>query len=207
MKNPKITKDGIVVSYNSLAERARLDLDFVLLTAGAAAICAFGFKMNSPAIVVGAMVISPLLYSVVSVGVASYKKDWGTFSSSLWTMIVGLIIVVGVAALINLFFFTEYRSEIIDRLSGAPVDYFFVALFSGLAGTFAYFWPEVIEAIAGIAISVALIPPVVLVGVGIANFDPGLILGGGFIVLMNVVGIYVGSLLMFIGLSFLTRNR
>ena len=46
-------------------------------------------------------------------------------------------------------------------------DYFLVALFSGLAGTYAFFAPKIHLALTGIAISVALIPPVVMLGVGL----------------------------------------
>jgi uncharacterized membrane protein len=73
MENTKITREGLAVSSRNLFERAKFDMDFVFLTAGAAAICSFGFRMNSPAVIVGAMVISPLLYAVVSVGVASFQ--------------------------------------------------------------------------------------------------------------------------------------
>jgi len=46
-----------------------------------------------------------------------------------------------------------------------------VAFLSVLSSPFMLFWPEIIEAIAGIAISVALVPPAVLVGIGLANLD------------------------------------
>ncbi len=207
MRSKKATKASILKSYVNLAEKAKLDFDFIILTIGAAAICSFGFKMNSPAVIVGAMVISPLLYSVVSIGVASFKKDWKVLLDGLATLTAGIIIAISISAFLNLFFLTEYRTEIVDRLSGLSSDYFFVAFFSGLAGTFTFFWPEIIEAIAGIAISVALIPPVVLIGLGLANFDYQIIVHGSAIVMINVLGIYLGSLLMFTGLHFLSEEK
>jgi len=206
MRDAGITKSNISESYASLIERAKLDIDFIVLIIGAAVICSFGFKMNSPSIIVGAMVISPLLYPVVSIGTASFKKDWGTLFHGIRTLVIGLIIAIIAAIIVNSFFFTEHRSEIVDRLSSAPIDYFFVALFSGLTGTFAYFWPAIIEAIAGIAISVALIPPIVLIGIGIANFDSQLSIASATIVAINILGIYLGSLFMFIGLHFMARK-
>jgi uncharacterized hydrophobic protein (TIGR00271 family) len=206
MENMKITRESLEASSRILVNRAKLDIDFVLLTAGAAAICSFGFRMNSPAVIVGAMVISPLLYAVVSVGVASFRKDWKIVTQGISTLALGMVSAGGMAVSINLFFQTDHRSEIVERLSSSPVDYFFVALFSGLVGTFAFFWPDIIEALAGIAISVALIPPIVLVGIGIANAEYSLIVGSLTIVCVNIVGIYLGAFLMFAGLHFFSRT-
>jgi uncharacterized protein (DUF2062 family) len=68
-----IARKALHDSYSDLTERAKIDLDFLLLTVVAAIICAFGFKMNSPSVIIGAMVISPLLYPVICVGAATYQ--------------------------------------------------------------------------------------------------------------------------------------
>ena len=103
--------------------------------------------------------------------------------------------------IINNFFPVTSGSEITERILANQADYFAVAFFSGLAGTFAYFWPGIIEAIAGIAISVALIPPVVMVGIGFARWDMPLLTSSLEIVLINVSGITVGSFLLVMALN------
>ena len=70
-----------------------------------------------------------------------------------------------------------------------------------------FFSPKVHEAIAGIAISVALVPPVAMLGIGIANRDAGLVYASVTIVLCNVCGIYIGSIAMVAGLHWITRDR
>jgi len=201
----KVSRAHLAEAYGRLKDRSRLDLDFVVLTAAAAAICSFGFRMDNASVIVGAMVISPLLYSVVSTGVATHKRDAAALFHGIRTLLYGIAIAAGVAAAVNLAFATDQGSEIAGRLASEPLDYFFVAFFSGIAGTFAFFWPDIVEAIAGIAISVALIPPIVIVGIGLATRDASLIEGGSLIVVLNVVGIYLGSLLMFAGLRLFTR--
>jgi uncharacterized hydrophobic protein (TIGR00271 family) len=191
-----ITRKVLDKSYSDLRERANIDLDFLLLTVAAALICAFGFEMNSASVIVGAMVISPLLYPVICVGAATYKVDWPTCRRAVGTFVIGFLAAVAASVLMNVLYSTAARSEIIDRLGAAELDYFFVAFFSGLAGTYAYFSPKMHEAIAGIAISVALIPPVVMLGFGLAEHDGGLIVTSGKIMLSNVFGIYAGSFIM-----------
>lgn len=208
MSRTKITRISLYKSYEKLISLAELDLSFIVLTLGAAAICSFGFRMNSSAVIIGAMVLSPLLYSVVSVGVASFKKDWKILIRGIITLIIGLIVAIGISIAINLIFSTyAYTdSEIVTRFGATPLNYFFVAFFSGLVGTFAFFWPGDLEKIVGIAISVALIPPVVLTGLGIANLDYQFFMRSLIIVLTNIVGIYLGSFLMFVGLHFLSKR-
>ncbi len=202
-----ITRSILKDAYSNLTERARIDLDFLLLTVAAAVICAFGFKMNSASVIVGAMVISPLLYPVICIGAASYRRDWGAFARSIATFAAGFVAALAVTIAINLLFVTTFQSEVVGRLSASVLDYFFVALFSGLAGTYAFFSPKLHEAVAGIAISVALIPPVVMLGVAIAERDADLALASTTIVFCNVVGIYLGSLAMVAGLHGITKDR
>jgi uncharacterized hydrophobic protein (TIGR00271 family) len=189
-----------------LVERAQIDLAFVVLTMSAAGICAFGFEMNSPAVIVGAMVISPLLYPVIAVGVSMFWGDWTTFRNSIATFAIGLGLALLVSIVINVVVPSEALSEVADRLSTVPKFYFAVAFMSGLAGTFAFFWPGIIEALAGIAISVALVPPVVMLGMGIAELSDELMRGSAMIVALNVVGMMLGALAATAGLSWYARD-
>ena len=83
--------------------------------------------------------------------------------------------------------------------------------FPGLAGTYAFYSPKIHEAVAGIAISVAVIPPIVMLGiglgVGIAKQNTNLVLVSGEIVLANIIGIYLGSIVMVGVLHRISRVR
>ncbi len=205
-----ITKKILHDAYFDLTERAKIDLDFLLLTAAAAIICALGFRMNSAPIIVGAMVISPLLYPVICAGAATYKTDRNAIIRAAGTFAVGFLVAVSAAIVVGFFHATTFRSEIVDRLSAAMMDYFLVAFFSGLAGTYAFYSPRIHEAVAGIAISVALIPPVVMLGIGLgiglAKHNTDLVFTSGAIVLSNVFGIYLGSIVMVAGLHRISKN-
>ena len=205
-----ITQAVLQYSYDDLTERAKFDLDFLLLTVAASVICALGFKMNSAPVIVGAMVISPLLYPVICAGAATYRKDWNAFIRAGRTFALGFLAAISAAVAIGLTYATTFRSEILDRLSEATTDYVLVAFFSGLAGTYAFFSPRIHAAVAGSAISVALIPPVVMLGIGlgigIAKQDTNLVLTSGTIVLSNVFGIYLGSIVMVAVLYLISKD-
>jgi uncharacterized hydrophobic protein (TIGR00271 family) len=206
-----ITEKILHDTYYDLTQRAKVGLDFLLLTVSAGVICALGFSMNNASIIVGAMVISPLLFPVICAAAATYRADWSDLFRAIGTFAIGFLAAVSAAVVVGVFHATEFRSEIADRLNSAIVDYFFVAFFSGLAGTYAFFSPKIHDAVAGIAISVALIPPVVMLGIGlglgITKHDNDLIFTSGTIVLANVVGIYFGSVLMIAVLHRISRDR
>lgn len=197
----KITPELLLKSYERLEVRAQFNIAFIFLTAVATAICTFGFRMNSPSVIIGAMVLSPILLIIVAIGASLFQKRWKNLFENLMTLVGGLIIVVTVSFTVNFFFPTINASEITERIISEPLDYFFVAFFSGLAGTFAFFWPEIIEAVTGIAISVALVPPIVLVGIGLSRWDLPLFISSLEIALINIVGIILGSFITVVGLS------
>lgn len=93
-------------------------------------------------------------------------------------------------------FASPYRSEITNRLGSEPLDYFIVALFSGMGGAYAYFSPKLHEAIVGIAVSVALLPPIVMLAIGISRLDDHIMRSGALIAGLNILGIVGGSIFM-----------
>jgi uncharacterized hydrophobic protein (TIGR00271 family) len=206
MIGKRVTPQSLSESYLHLVERTQIDFAFVVLTVSAAGICSFGFEMNSPAVIVGAMVISPLLYPVIAVGVSIFWRDWATFRRSMMSFAIGLGLALLVSVLVNAAIPSEARSEIVDRLSTVPFYYFIVASLSGVAGTFAFFWPGIVEALAGIAISVALVPPVVMLGIGISEANMPLIRGSAEIVALNVIGMVLGAYAASAGLTWHARD-
>ncbi len=132
-------------------------------------------------------------HRVICAGAATYRADWSAFTRAVGTFAVGFIATIAAAVAVGLISATTFRSEIVDRLSAAGLDYFLVALFSGLAGMYAFYSPKIHEAVAGIAISVAVIPPVVMrgigLGIGIAKQNNNLMYVSGMIVFGNVIGI------------------
>lgn len=198
------TQHGLRDDYNALAARVCVDLDFVALTSIAAIVCTFGFKMDSASVIIGAMVLSPLLYPVICVGAAAQRRDWATLFHAVRTFAIGLIIAIAAAATTSALFAPAYRSEITSRLNSAPLDYLCVAFFSGLAGTYAYFSPKLHEAVVGIAVSVALIPPIVMLAIGVSRLDNQIMGSGVLIAGLNVLGIVAGSMAMSAALHVIT---
>jgi uncharacterized hydrophobic protein (TIGR00271 family) len=192
----KLTEIDIKKSYSYLLEYfARYDFDFFVFTICATTICFVGFAMDSPAIIIGSMVLSPLLYPAIAIAISLFQGDWKNFIKSLSLLLVGFIVVIALSFILAMFFEIDSRgTELIERIEADITLYFIVAFVSGFAGMFCFLWPKALEAIIGIAIAIALLPPLVILGISISNnqifFQRSL-----EIVLINSAGILLGAML------------
>ncbi len=187
--------------YKTLIKKGRPGIYFFVMATSSAAIATMGFIMNSPSVIIGAMVISPLLYPVVLAGSALSQREWREFVKLIKLLGYGAFAVVAISVILSVLIPFDYQSEIQDRLASSPLQYLVVAVVSGIAGTFAYYWPKVSETITGVGISVALVPPFVMVGVAVGNADTLLLAKSSLIVLLNVIGIMLGSAVAFINIK------
>ena len=122
-------------------------------------ICSIGLNVDSAAVVIGAMLISPLMGPIMGLGLGLGTNDADTFKNALGN----LGIAVGIAILTSaLYFFTsplnEASSELLSRTQPTLLDVV-VALFGGLAGILAGSRKEKSNVIPGVAIATALMPP------------------------------------------------
>jgi uncharacterized hydrophobic protein (TIGR00271 family) len=126
-------------------------------------------------------------------------SDYQILTRSTYTIGKSLAWGVVAAAVITLVFGTgvDFGDEIMSRTEPSLI-YLFVAVVAGMAASYALAKPEWDESLPGIAISVALIPPLSVVGIGFARFDMEVISGSLVMLLINVVGIVLASLVTFL---------
>jgi uncharacterized hydrophobic protein (TIGR00271 family) len=178
-------------------EAAKLHLPFFVLVASSAVIATFGLLLNSPAVVIGAMLVAPLMTPIFSLSLALIRGREVLLRQALTTETYGVALSVFVAAVIGLLVpEPELTGEILARTRPTLFD-LAVALAAGLAGAFAMVREEISPALPGVAIAVALLPPLGVVGIGISmrRWD---VAGGAFVLfLANFVAIHLVSALVF----------
>jgi uncharacterized hydrophobic protein (TIGR00271 family) len=169
--------------YMSVRRNSRPDLDYYVLITLSAAIAALGLLQNSAAVVIGAMLVAPLMSPIVGAGMAIVLGDLRFLRFTLGSALRGMVIVLIVGFLLGLVAAdSKLTSEILNRTQPGFID-LLIALFSGLAGSFAIVYSGAAAALPGVAIAAALVPP--LASSGLA-FSQGNINGG------------IGALLLFI---------
>ncbi|GAB7550941.1 hypothetical protein NRB_04370 [Novosphingobium sp. 11B] len=147
----------------------------VMMSAG---IAVLGLLLSSPALVIGAMLISPLMSPILGLGFSLALFDFSEMRRALTALAIGGgAAVLFTALIVALSPLQAPTSEIIARTRPNLFD-LAVALFAALAGTFAIIRGRG-DTIVGVAIATALMPPLVVVGFGLATWNIP-VLGGAF---------------------------
>ncbi|MGK7895754.1 MAG: DUF389 domain-containing protein [Xenococcus sp. (in: cyanobacteria)] len=148
-------------------------LNFYLLLALAAAIATFGLLTNSAATIIGAMIIAPLMNPIASLAYAFVILSPRLLERAIFTLLTGIILVITIAYLTTkLLGLATVGSEILGRTTPNSLD-LGVALAAGAAAAFANTRRSIASALPGVAISVALVPPLSVVGIGLCLGELG----------------------------------
>jgi uncharacterized hydrophobic protein (TIGR00271 family) len=143
---------------------------YAFMTMMSAGIAVLGLLLSSPAVVIGAMLISPLMDPILGFGFSLAMFDFHEARRSLAALAIGCVLAVTFTALIVLLSpLREVTAEILARTRPNLFD-MAVALFAALAGAFAIIRGRG-GTIVGVAIATALMPPLAVVGYGLATWN------------------------------------
>jgi uncharacterized hydrophobic protein (TIGR00271 family) len=159
-------------------------------------VASVGLNMNSTAVIIGAMLISPLMgpingmgYSIATYDIELFKRAVKNFSFAVIASLVA-----------STFYFTlspisTAHSELLARTSPSIYDVL-IALFGGLAGIVAISSKQKGNVIPGVAIATALMPPLCTAGYGLATFQMNFFFGAMYLFTINTVFIALAALLV-----------
>lgn len=173
----------------------------VLVLAFSIIIASVGLNVNSTAVVIGAMLISPLMGPIIGVGLAGSINDTRLLRDSLWNLLVMVAISLMASALYFLLSPLELANptELEARTSPSIFDVL-IALFGGAAGIVEQSRKEKGTVISGVAIATALMPPLCTAGYGIAHLNGHFFFGAMGLFGINAIFIalatYLGTKLL-----------
>ncbi|MEZ5305770.1 MAG: DUF389 domain-containing protein [Pyrinomonadaceae bacterium] len=190
--------------YIDLSKSVTLfDLVYWLQLLFSAGIATLGLVQNSSAVIIGAMLISPLMAPILSAGLALATGDLTLGVRSVANLFLSTVLGMLFAfTLVELLPYKDQTAEILARTTPNTLD-LVIALFSGAIGTIATCRETkgVVTSIPGVAIAVALMPPLCVLGYGIGlGGDAGwkIAKGGGLLYLTNLVAITFTAMLTFV---------
>jgi uncharacterized hydrophobic protein (TIGR00271 family) len=142
--------------------------NFYVLLGLASAIATFGLLTNSAATIIGAMIIAPLMNPIISIAYALVVLSPRLLERGLFTLLTGMILVIFIGYLIpEVLGLKVVGSEILGRIQPNSLD-LGVAVAAGMAAAFAVTRRSIANALPGVAIAVALVPPLSVVGIGLS---------------------------------------
>ena len=169
-------------------------------------VASLGLNVNSPAVIIGAMLISPLMGPIMGIGLGMGINDVGLLRKAIYNYLVA----TGVALTTSTVFFllsplSDAHSEILARTAPNIYDVL-IALFGGLAGILATSSKQKGNVIPGVAIATALMPPLCTAGYGLATLQFNFFFGAFYLFIINTVFIALATFVIVRLLHFPTRH-
>lgn len=192
--------------------RRRL-LNFFVLLILATIIATYGLISDSPATVIGAMIVAPLMQPIIATTAAVVMGSLRRALLALALVLCGALLVVLLAALLtrtlpDILISFETNNEIVSRISPGLIA-LLTALASGAAGAFIATREEISDSLAGVAIAISLVPPLCVVGIAAAHQHWAAALGASLLFMTNFLAILMagGVVFLLVGLGKLANSE
>ncbi|BAZ09154.1 hypothetical protein NIES4071_09600 [Calothrix sp. NIES-4071] len=192
---------------NELSDESSLDLSYLALVVSSCAIASFGLLSNSAAVIIGAMIIAPLMLPIRGLAFGALQGNIILFRKALLSLCVGTLLAVIISySLGELVGLPTYGSEILARSSPNLLDLGIAIAAGGISG-YAKLEPKISGSLAGTAIAVALMPPICVIGLGLAQLNWSLSIGATLLYLTNLLGIALSCMLTFLIAGYTSIKR
>ena len=154
---------------DEMVESATASVGYYIMLGLSASLATLGLIADSAAVIIGAMIIAPLMNPIIAHSFALARSNIKIWSRSLFSMVTGIVLVLGVSyGIASLVGFQLQGREILSRGNPNLLD-LGIAIASGIAGAIALSRRKIANALPGVAISVALVPPLCTAGISFAT--------------------------------------
>ncbi|SDK17865.1 DUF389 domain-containing protein [Microbulbifer yueqingensis] len=187
--NPFLSPADYADLLETLRRGSMLTLDFLVMLGLSTVVASMGLLQDSPAVVIGSMLLAPLMTPMLGCGLALVQANPRLGNTALQSVAAGLLLTVVISLAIGMLTpGVELTPEIYAR--GAPnVLDLVIAGASGAAAAYASARPNLVGSIAGVAIATALVPPLCSIGISLAYYELGNAIGAALLFLTNFVAI------------------
>ena len=203
----KLTAEDRRAAIDKLVAGAAPGPEFYLLLVLSTVIVTLGVLLDSAAVVIGGMLVAPIIAPILSLAMSIVMADVKLLIQSAKVLIVSMVLILIIALLISLTSLQlEPNTEILSRVQSS-VAYLIVAIAAGVAAAFAFARPKLSEAIPGIAVTVALLPPLVVAAIGIPLGDFGITVSSLGLFGLNFIGIVFAAMIIFSFMGFYQQRE
>lgn len=188
--------------YVRIRRSARPSTDFFVLIGLSTLIASLGLLLSSPAVVIGAMLVAPLMSPMIGAGLAIVLGNPRFLRLSVGAVVRGTVLAI-ILGVVTGFLQPDgtLTPEILARTQPTLLD-LGVAVFAGFAGAYALAHSDAAAALPGVAISAALVPPLASVGIAFATGNYQESAGALLLYSTNLVAIVAAAVFVFLILGF-----
>jgi uncharacterized hydrophobic protein (TIGR00271 family) len=178
-------------------ENAKGDLDFFVLTIFAAIIISLGLIINNGAVIIGGMLMAPFVWPILALAMAMIRGSLRTLEQSIVTIVKSAVLILISSYLLGLISpFHQFGTELFSRTQPTIVE-LFIALASGFVAAFVIGYPGLGSFIAGVVIASAVVPPLCVTGLLLAEKDLNGAAGSLLLFTANLIAMILSAVLYF----------
>lgn len=210
MYQPKIlrmTFDERKESVDKLIDSSEPNAEFFLMLVLSTAIIVPGLLLGNESVIIGGMVVAPLLAPILSLSLGVVISDFKLIARSVRTMVMAAVTIIVFSFVIGLFYDGAVVNEVIMSRTRVSLAYLLIAIASGTAAAFALAKPNLSPTLPGVAVAVALLPPLAVTGIGFSFLNWRLVTGGLELFLVNLVGMQFAALVVYSLMGYYPARR
>lgn len=196
-------------AVESVIQHATPRQDFFLMLTLSVSMATFGILLGSTVILVGSMLIAPLLYPLLSLALGIIVADEKLIGRSVYTFLKSVVFALAAGAAIS-FLFSGHQNPPMFLFgivgTASPLMYAVVAAIAGFAAAFAVTKPHLNDTLPGVAIAVALVPPLASAGIALSSFNWTIFSSELLLFVVNIIGIVFSAMIVFALLRFSVKK-
>lgn len=200
---PTLSSKERLDAYKQIRRGARATSDFYTLMLLSVVIATMGLLLNSGAVIIGAMLVAPLMTPILGLAMGIVLGDGRLLKIAAESVLKGVLLGIGISAFIALIApLVLFTPEVQARTQPNLFD-LTVALAAGAAGTYSISRPKLAAALPGVAIAVALVPPLSVIGICLATARWEAAMGATLLFSTNLIAINLAAVLINLLFGFL----
>jgi uncharacterized hydrophobic protein (TIGR00271 family) len=204
---PTLSGQEQLDTYKAVRRGARPDVDFFVMMGLSATIATLGLMQGSTAVIIGSMLVAPLFSPILALSLGIVQGDIRMIRVAIESSIKGVALAIGMAFLVASLSPLKVLTYEIELRTAPNLFDLAIALAAGAAGAYAVARKDVSTSLPGVAIAAALVPPLGVVGYGLAVRDLQIAGGGWLLVFTNLIAIILCGAVVLLLLGFRPTRR
>ena len=203
---PIASEEAFAQMFQKIRQNAKLGSTYLFLLFISVLMAAIGLFQDSAPTIIGAMILAPLMGPLLSFAMGTIRFDLSIIKPSLFTILFSTLFGLAISALLTQWIPIHHMTQQIALRTHPTLLDLGVAILAGLAAAYGYANSKVGESLAGVAIAVALIPPLCVAGIGLGWNDLSIFSNALLLYLTNIIGILFAAGMMFYFLGFASKR-
>ena len=192
-----LSREERIALVKRMSEESKWNMNFGVMLGCSVLIAGLGLLQNSTAVVIGAMLVAPLMTPLIAAGLALVQGNTQLLKEAGKSMLYGSFFCLIIGVILQILLPGNELTPEIEARGMANILDLLIAFFAGIAAAYAVARPKLSGALPGVAISVALVPPLAACGIAMGNLDWYVAGGAGVLFMTNLIIIILAAALVF----------